>query len=352
MKKRHIGFILLLGVILIAGGYQFYQSQQKPEIKINGFVGGEKINLLKDEEFIDYIKKEHNLTIDYQKDGSIDMVSRKPNKEDYIFPSSQIAADLFKKNGYKSSKQEIIFNTPIVIYSWKNVVKTLDEQGITYIKNGVHYVKMDELSKVIAEGKTWQQLKQPDLSGKVLVSTTNPEESNSGNLFLGLIANSLNNNETLNPTSLAKIEPQIKKIYQSMGYMNSSSDDMFKQYMSQGMGAFPLVAGYESQILEFANINKGMYDRVKDDIIILYPEPTVWSSHVFISLNKNTDKVADILLEKEVQSIAWKKHGFRTPDADVTKDSKVKGIAPSVTKIMPTPDSETMLKLIDIVKNK
>ena len=34
--------------------------------------------------------------------------------------------------------------------------------------------------------------------------------------------------------------------------MESSSSDLFDQFLKTGMGAKPLIAGYESQLLEFA----------------------------------------------------------------------------------------------------
>lgn len=350
MKKRHIGFLLMLLVGLGIAGYQLFQSKQVKPITAVGLIGGEKIGLVEDEEFKKIIKDKYNLTFDYKKAGSIDMVATQPDKKtDYLFPSSQVALDMFKKKGFKSTRDEIIFNTPIVIYSWKNVVKDLDKAGFTYEKNRTHFVKMDVLAKAMSEGKNWKDIGNTDLYGKILVDTTDPNKSNSGNMFLGLLANALNNNEVVTKDNVKSVEKDISKIYQTIGYMQPSSSDIFKQYLTQGMGAFPMVAGYENQILEFSKTDKNIYDKVKNDIVILYPEPTVWSSHVFISLNEKTNPIVDIFLDKEIQTLAWENHGFRTSNTSDIK-TNVPGIAPNVTKVMQMPNSDTMLKLMELAR--
>ena len=68
--------------------------------------------------------------------------------------------------------------------------------------------------------------------------------------------------------------------------MESSSSDLFDQFLKTGMGAKPLIAGYENQLLEFAVENPDTWEQIKGDIVIMYPTPTVWSSHVYIALDE------------------------------------------------------------------
>ncbi|NLD52757.1 MAG: hypothetical protein GX650_07655, partial [Clostridiales bacterium] len=109
------------------------------------------------------------------------------------------------------------------------------------------------------------------------------------------------------------------------------------------------VAGYESQLLEFAHTNPKDYQQIKDDVVLLYPVPTVWSSHVYIALTEKGKIGLEALLEPEVQALAWEKHGFRTginaANVDV-KNLGVPGVAPVISQIIQMPDSQVMEKLI------
>lgn len=352
MKKQKLGLFLLIGVIIIAGIYQFFMKNKMPEVKINGLLGGEKIGLFENDAFKKIAKDKSGLTLDYRKAGSYDMVREDSSKYDYLFPSSQLALDLYKKNGGSYKRQEIVFNTPIVLYSRKPIVEALEMEKIVTKEEETYYVDMTKLAKLIVEGKSWKDLNLPQLYGNVLVDTTDPNKSNSGNMFLGLLANSLNNGQMVTKQNVADLLPSVRKIYQQIGHMQSSSADMFSQFLKQGMGAFPIIAGYESQILEFSKIQPDVYDKVKDEIVILYPSPTVWSSHVYISLTENGDLGLDMLLDKETQEIAWKYHGYRTIVSGTgdTNEFKVAGIPKQITRVAPMPDIDAMLKLMDSIR--
>ena len=52
--------------------------------------------------------------------------------------------------------------------------------------------------------------------------------------------------------------------------MESSSSDLFDQFLKTGMGAKPLIAGYESQLLEFAVQEPETWEQIKGDIVMVY----------------------------------------------------------------------------------
>ena len=78
---------------------------------------------------------------------------------------------------------------------------------------------------------------------------------------------------------------------------------MFSQFLKLGVSARPLVAGYESQLIEFANTNPDDYNAIKDDVVMIYPVPTVWSSHVYIALSDNGRRVVEAMMDSEIQKI-------------------------------------------------
>lgn len=167
-------------------------------------------------------------------------------------------------------------------------------------------------------------------------------------MFAGLLANTLCGG-VADESNLDEILPRLTKIFQKLGYMESASSDLFDQFLKTGMGAKPLIAGYENQILEFAAENPETWSQIKEDIVMLYPTPTVWSSHVYIALDEEGAAGIDALLDEEIQRIAWEKHGFRTGVYDTPTDAEhfgVSGIAGELTQVVPMPDADTMDQII------
>ena len=96
MKTKLIGLGILAAVIIAAAAYVFISNSQTVT-EINGYVGGEKIGLLEDEEVQDILRDRYRLVIDYAKAGSIDMVTDDAEGRDFLFPSNQTALELYKQ---------------------------------------------------------------------------------------------------------------------------------------------------------------------------------------------------------------------------------------------------------------
>ena len=114
MKTKLIGLGILAAVIIAAAAYVFISNSQTVT-EINGYVGGEKIGLLEDEEVQELLRDRYRLVIDYAKAGSIDMVTDDAEGRDFLFPSNQTALELYKQVHGDPVKSEIILNTPIVL---------------------------------------------------------------------------------------------------------------------------------------------------------------------------------------------------------------------------------------------
>lgn len=132
--------------------------------------------------------------------------------------------------------------------------------------------------------------------------------------------------------------------------METSSSDLFSQFLRMGVGAKPIIAGYESQLIEYAAIYPDEYKNIADDIVMLYPAPTVWSTHVLLALDENGQKFLDALLDEDLQSLAWTKHGFRTGNystASTGGSIAAKGVAPDITQVTQVPSYDVMKVIID-----
>lgn len=347
MKSKWIGLILVIAVIGAVIGYSSY-SRSTAATELSGFVGGEKVGFLEDEEVQKVLQKKYHYVLNYSKAGSLDMVSADLKGRDYLWPSSQTALELYRAQVGKPKRSEVIFNTPIVIYTWKPVVEALDKQGLIGKNGDAYTVDLAKLVKLVEDGTSWSSIGMDQLYGNITVSSTDPVKSNSGNMFAALLANTLAGG-VANESNVDAVLPTIRSIFEQSGYMESSSADIFSSFLKMGMGSKPMVVGYENQLLEFAAENPDTWEQVKGDIVMLYPIPTLWSSHVYIAMDDQASGVIDALQDQEIQKLAWERHGFRTGVAGDAADlSAFEGIAleKTVTQVGQMPSYRTMEKIM------
>jgi hypothetical protein len=347
--KIGLGIFLLIGVITYA---IYYKSSAPTQITIKGIIGSEKNSLLENEQVKAILKDKYGIVLDFSREGPIEMVSEKVKDDiDFLWPSSQVALEIFKNTQpEKLVKSELVFNSPIVIYSWDIVVNALVTQGLVKKEGQTYYITdMPKLINYILEGKKWSDIGMNELYGKINISTTDPTKSNSGNMYAGLVANIVYGDVVNNDSSLAKVLPTIKNLFAKQGFMQPSSGFLFEQFLQTGVGQYPMIAGYENQIIEFSLQHPDIWPKVKNKIVILYPTPTVWSEHPLIIVNKKANALLDALKDPEIQKIAWEQHGFRTGILGVQNDTKaiqVTGIPDNINKTVPMPKAAIMQKII------
>ena len=83
---------------------------------------------------------------------------------------------------------------------------------------------------------------------------------------------------------------------------------------------------------------------------MLYPTPTVWSTHVFIALDADGQVLLNGLLDEDIQRLAWEKHGFRTGNyATVSESSSLnaRGVADTITQVTQVPSYDVMKVIIE-----
>jgi hypothetical protein len=354
------GILTGLGILILAGIIAYavwFKSTAMPQLTLKGIIGSEKSGFLENERVKQILKNKYGITIDYTREGSVEMVSS-PVKDDidFLWPSSQVALEIFKTTQpAKLAKSDLIFNSPIVIYSWDMVVNALVSKGIVTKEKDVYYItNMPSLIQYIRKGEKWADIGLTDLYGKLNIITTDPTTSNSGIMYAGLLANIINGDVVDDDKSLDTLLPILREVFNKQGFQQTSSGFLFEQFLKTGVGQYAMIAGYENQVIEFSLQHKDIWPQLNNKIKILYPLPTVWSEHPLIALNRKATVLLDALKDEEIQKIAWEEHGFRTGLVGVQNNAKiikVTGIAETIKQTVPMPKAAVMQKIINNISD-
>ena len=335
MKKRQligIGIFILLVLVIIC--IKFYMDRQEENINtttkeiktITVATGGGKEDFIADEDVINILRDRYGLNVIYDSwsNGKLilnPLVRENGDRYDLMFCSDQRFYDYYKLAPNKEKNEAdrytvldggLTLNTPIVISSWGEVVDALIKDNIVTEREGIYYITdMNKLLNYILEGKKWSELGLDMLYGSINISSTDPVTSSPGATYYGLLL-SIMCGGNVTDTTMQENLPKLKQFYEKSGYMNNTPADLFERYLKTGLGGEPMIVDYEKSIVEFANENPDGFNQVKDDIRILYPEPTIWNSHCIATFTENGNLYYKALEDKDISQIAWERYGFRT----------------------------------------
>lgn len=358
MNKHIVVTIIAVILIVIAAlSYKAFhvdeflaQPTRGADVTVKIMIGGEKMAFIANPKVITVLKSKYGLTIDASKVGSIDMVASTNPGVDALWPSSQIASELFRLHGGVPIADETIFNSAVVMYASTIVADALVAAKIAEKREGsVYVIDCKRLFDTDASALTWASLNLSRINGKVKVYSSDPMKTNSGLMFAALLANILNGGEVVTDQELPSIKPKVSAYFKRLGTMERSTSDLFQSFLSNPMFK-PIIIGYENQVVEYALQHPEHRELLRSQIQVLYPVPTVWSSHPFIALTSNGKRVIEALKDPEIQKIAWEEHGFRSGLLGATNDPRVLtvgGIPKTVDSIISVPAAPVMQKIMD-----
>lgn len=365
MKKIIKGLIAFVIVIIVGVLFSSLNSnkQEKSNVVV-GAVGGGKENFLADEEVLQILKDKYNLNLKVDHWSNNKLIKEKletsDNKTyDFVFFSDERFYEYYKKpasNGEEPrlqvQKYQIALSTPIVIYSWDTICDRLMELNIVKNVSGVYYISdIEKLLSYIENNVKWEDIGIDNIYGKVNIISTDPVTSSPGTTYYGLLA-SIINEGYVDETNIESVLPKLKSFYKLSGFMNNTPADLFDLYLRMGKGAYPMIVDYEKSIIDFANTNKSGFEKVKDKIRILYPEPTIWNSHCIMSFTDIGTSYLEALSDPDIQRIAWEKYGFRTVAGGLydVNTIDVSGIPQDINSVTRGLQKEIYDKIIDELK--
>src|SRR3974390_1220818 len=201
ISRRAFGIGLLAASAAATGGYLYLRNH--PEIagrfgepkRLFGFAGGEKEGFIANVRVRSTLERRFGLILDARRAGSVEMVRERTlleQKPQFLWPSSSVLVEVARASGLKISRDQVIFNSPIVLYSWDRIADGLVKGGFAQPAGGPRYtIDLLKLLKAIITGESWSALGVPELFGHARVCSTDPTKSNSGFMFAGLAANLL-----------------------------------------------------------------------------------------------------------------------------------------------------------------
>lgn len=386
-KEKIIGIAIVAVVIIITiivatmfnGGNTSYK-------KVYVATGGGKEDFLADKDINKILKKKYKLDLVYDSwsngktvtaplvrefvhlgkenipESSWSVNCTECSKYDALFTSDERFYDYYKlapnkalgeADRYYVKDGSLTLNTPIVIYSWKDVANVLIKEKIVTIENGVYYITdMEKLLNYILQGKTWADIGLNSIYGKININSTDPVTSSPGATYYGLLLSIMAKGD-LNETNVKNALPKLKEFYKKSGYMNNTPADLFEMYLKQGQGAKPMIVDYEKSLINLATSDKDAYNAVKDKVVVLYPKPTVWNSHCIASFSDLGTNYLKAFDNKEIQQLAWSRYGFRVGISGGNYDVKgvnVSGIPQEITSITSGLKMDVYNQIIDYLK--
>ena len=160
-KSKIIGLIALLAVVgVVCGTLVWRQSQPAPaepteQVSITGYLGGEKIGLFDDAKFKALAAKQ-GIAIDYRKAGALPGWLRTGKAWITCSPPRARPSNTAMRKASRPPQSDIVFNSPIVLYTHKAVADGLVNGGlVTKDDSGAYHMDMAKAVDAMVANTTW-----------------------------------------------------------------------------------------------------------------------------------------------------------------------------------------------------
>ncbi|MER0242655.1 hypothetical protein AAHZ94_11605 [Streptomyces sp. HSW2009] len=291
--------------------------------KVRGVIGSEKAEFFQDERVREALA-DQGFEVETESSGSWDMKGLDLGGEDFAFPGSFAPAESLRSGHKTAGPTTRPFYSPRGVRARRPAAETLARNRYVKLsgqpgREGSGTLRMSVFLDAVKKDTAWQDLSGAgefaELKGALSISSTDPLASNSGALYLATAAYVGNGNRPVTDRQgVEAVTPLTRKLVAVQGYQKVNSDDLFRDFTT-GVGT-PLVLAYESQIA--APLLRG---ESADDIVVLYPDTTVFSDHSLVPFTDNGRKLGELLRSDPTLRKLAVQHGFRPTDGTSEFDS-------------------------------
>jgi hypothetical protein len=239
---------------------------------------------------------------------------------DCIWPGSITGIDYFltKHPEVEIRQSAVVFQTPIALFTWQELLPELEEAGLVYAVDGVYFLRMQPLVDAMNAEQQWNDI-GVSISGYVRVESTDPASSSSGMLWLEMIGNYLvpgddRGGKVLTAADLQAnpdILPALYTYWENQGLQVDTTSKLFGKFISSGAG-MPMIVAYESSFIDWYESQSDSMKAQAAKIVGLYPEITINTDHTLASLAPACDPLVEAFAkDAQLQELGWIMHGMR-----------------------------------------
>jgi hypothetical protein len=299
--------LIIVAVVVITRHGKDQAGGCQPGVTVRGVIGSEKQAFFDDKRVTDRLAC-LGYRVEVDASGSRDMVAALHRDDGYAFafPSSTPTAEKILTDFHRTEKIPL-FSTPMIVATYRPIVDVLRNAGvIQQASDGNEVVDVAALLRIAEESKTWQ-----DIGGRyrktVLLSTTDPLDSNSAIMYLSIASQVANGGAIVtNEQQVGNVLPAVCRLVADQGDKPETSQVLFDNYLLYGAGRTPMALVYESQYVTTAP-----KPQLPPDAVKLFPRPTVYSRHTLIPLDADGEAVGKALRDDPELVRLAVEHGFR-----------------------------------------
>lgn len=359
MNRRILGPLLSVLLILGVGGAIFISARNqftaRQVVTVKGLIGSEKESFFRDQRVIDTLRA-NGIIVEFEKAGSRQIATNFDlSTYDFAFPAGVPAAEKIRRE-QKINKSYEVFFTPMVIASWKPIAETLVANGVAKSEKGYYTIDMAKLLQLIGDSKRWN-----DLSGNtsyavnksILVTSTDVRKSNSAAMYLALASYVLNGNKIVqSDQEVEQLSAQLEALFLEQGFTENSSEVPFEDYLVMGMGKAPMVIIYEAQFVSQVPLPNSP---ITDQMVLLYPQPTIFTKHILVPITANGEKLGDLLTTNEDLQKYAVEYGLRNRNTTYWQDFVSQHKLPipqNLIDVVEPPSYEILEKMITRIEQR
>ncbi|WP_085995150.1 three-helix bundle dimerization domain-containing protein [Nocardia paucivorans] len=315
---------------------------------VSGVVGSEKIDFFTDPRVVD-VFDHYGLRVEVHPAGSREIATSVDlSAFAFAFPAGLPAAQRLKQK-VGVGTQYSPFHSPMAIATFGPIVDLLNRAGAVKHDGPVPTLDIGAYLDMVARGTRWADLEGNTaypVRKNILISTTDARTSNSAAMYVAAASYVLNENAVVRGTAAEQhVLPMLRRLFGAQGYTEDSSRGPFEEYLTVGMGAVPMVWIYEAQYVAAT-----VQGRIRPDMVLLYPSPTVYSRHILVPLDPAGERVGELLSTDTTLQALAAEHGFRTGDtarfAEIVAEHQVP-VSRELYDVVDIPAFDTLEHLLD-----
>lgn len=313
--------------------------------------GSAKFGFLQDPKLEELLAAK-GIRLELSKSGAFAKDVVRESEFDAVWPAGANAANDFS-TAWKTSNTYLVFSTPLVLASWKQLAPVMQANGLVNMQSNYGLFYLNKALPMMLAGTRWNQLKENkvfDVNKGFLINTPDVRKSNTGMLYLGALAYILNNEDV--PSDVVTGEMLANKLSSVMtrqGFQEGTLAGPFEDYLGQGLGKAPLVLIYESQFVEAKREGK-----LRENNILFYPQPGLVLKHVLVAKTEAGKILGNLLsTDQDIQRLAAQ-YGFRTNSPAVFEDAmQGYGLAsPELLNLAEAPSTPVLEAMSRVIINK